>query len=158
MTPTVKQIIGTDHGYTDKIAHWMYEWWGKNEHFRYEAIRCYVEHSFQEKRLPQTFGLFLGEELIGVYMLMQEDLFVRPDLYPWLANVYITPEHRGKGYGKIMMESIRDNARKSLDYDDVFLFTNHVGLYEKYGWEFMYEMDTFMGEDGMERFYRLPLR
>ena len=63
-----------------------------------------------------------------------------------------------KGYGKIMMESIRENAARSLEYDEVYLFTGHVGLYEKFGWEFVKEIDTHMEMEGIARLYRLPLR
>ena len=154
----IRQITEASDAIIDKIAGWMFNWWGEAEGFRYEAIRCYVEHGFQKKRLPQTYGLFLEDELIGVYQFMQEDLFVRPDLYPWLANVYIDEKHRKKGYGKIMMESIRENAARSLEYDEVYLFTGHVGLYEKFGWEFVKEIDTHMEMEGIARLYRLPLR
>ncbi len=158
MEPKIRQIIEANDAITDKIAGWMFKWWGEAEGFRYEAIRCYVEHGFQKKRLPQTYGLFLDDELIGVYQFMQEDLFVRPDLYPWLANVYIDEVHRGKGYGKILMESIRENAARSLEYDEVYLFTKHIGLYEKFGWEFVKEIDTHMEMEGIARLYKLPLR
>ena len=57
-----------------------------------------------------------------------------------------------------MMESIRENAARSLEYDEVYLFTGHVGLYEKFGWEFVKEIDTHMEMEGIARLYRLPLR
>ena len=54
----IRQITEANDAIIDKIAGWMYHWWGEAEGFRYEAIRCYVEHGFQKKRLPQTYGLF----------------------------------------------------------------------------------------------------
>lgn len=57
-----------------------------------------------------------------------------------------------------MMESIRKNAAISLAYDEVYLFTKHIGLYEKFGWEFVKEIDTHMEMDGIARLYKLPLR
>ena len=42
------------------------DWWGKAENYSYEAVYSYMLHSLQEKRLPQTYGLFLDETLIGI--------------------------------------------------------------------------------------------
>jgi len=40
--------------------------------------------------------LLLEIKLFGMYQFTYEDLFVRPDIYPWLANVYIDEEYRNK--------------------------------------------------------------
>jgi len=41
-----------------------------------------MAHSLNEVRLPQTFGLFDGERLIGMYQFTLSDMFHRPDVYP----------------------------------------------------------------------------
>ena len=79
----------------DKMTGWMYTWWGKEQGFSREAVRCYIEHGMSACGLPQTYGLLDGGELIGMYQFLYCDLEVRPDIYPWLANVYIEKERRG---------------------------------------------------------------
>ncbi|MDO5110994.1 MAG: GNAT family N-acetyltransferase [Clostridia bacterium] len=136
----------------------MYDWWGAEEGYSFDAVKCYMAHSMGEERLPQTYGLFLDGKIIGMYQFTQEDLFVRPDIYPWLANVYIDKPYRKMGYGGSLLQSVKNNAAKSLSGNEVFLFTKHIGLYEKYGWQFVSEIDTFLGESSIERLYRLDLR
>lgn len=146
----------TDDSQLDKITGWMYGWWGEKEGYAYEAVHSYMVHSLNDRRLPQTYGLYLGDELIGMYQFTYEDLFARPDIYPWLANVYIEPGHRNKGYGGYMLRSVKENAAANLRESELFLFTAHEGLYEKYGWEYAGEIDAFL-EPNKQRLYRLEL-
>lgn len=102
-----------------------------------------MQHSMEDNRLPQTYGVFLDNEIIGMYQFAYDDLSVRPDIYPWLANVYIDEKYRGKGYGRRLLESVYDNAKENIDFNKLFLYTKHIGLYEKFGWNFIGEVDTF---------------
>lgn len=158
MNLEINKITSLAEDQLNMVTQWMYQWWGENEGYSYEAVKCYVQNGLQATRLPQTYGMFLDNQLIGVYQFRLDDLFVRPDLYPWLANVYLDVPYRNMGYGKRLMESIRSNAQRSLPYDEVYLFTKHTGLYEKYGWELVSEIDTHLDSGRVQRLYRLSLR
>ena len=147
----IRKITEKDH--LDRITDWMYNWWGKSEGHHYEAVYAYMSHSLQEKRLPQTFGLFLDGTLIGMYQFTMEDLFPRPDIYPWLANVYIEEPYRGCGYGRFLLNSVKETAAKA-GLEELYLFTIHDNLYEKFGWTFVQEIDTFL-EPRIRRLYHL---
>lgn len=123
-----------------------------------DAVRCFMQHSMEENRLPQTYGLFLDNKIIGMYQFTYDDLSVRPDIYPWLANVYIDEKYRGKGYGRELLESVFDNAKENINFGEIFLYTKHIGLYEKFGWAFLEEVDTFKKEQRIERLYKLDLK
>ena len=82
-----------------------------------------------------------------------EDLFSRPDIYPWLANVYIDKAYRAYGYGRVLLNSVKKTAEKA-GLKELYLFTTHEGLYEKFGWDFIQEIDTFL-EPRTQRLYRL---
>lgn len=156
MEPVIKKITELDDDELNKITEWMFDWWGKNEDYSYEAVKCYIEHGLQEHRLPQTYGMYLDDSLIGIYQFRLDDLFVRPDLYPWLANVYIDQRYRHLGYGHKLMESIKVNA-KQLNCNELYLYTKHTGLYERYGWEYVTEIDTYLPQDRIQRLYRLSI-
>ena len=145
----------TDLRDLDLITDWMYQWWGRKEHYSREAVRCCMEHSLQTERLPQTFGMYRDDALIGMYQFTGGDLFVRPDIYPWLANVYVDPRYRKEGFGKILLDSVRGSAAAS-GLRELFLFTEHRGLYEKFGWEYVEEIDTYL-EPRLQRLYRLTV-
>ncbi len=115
-----------------------------------------MKHRFQTNRLPQTYGMYLGDILIGMYQFTNGDLFVRPDIYPWLANIYIDMPYRKEGYGRYLLSTVRENAIENLHVKELYLFTMHKGLYEKFGWKFAEEIDTFL-KHRIQRLYRLDL-
>lgn len=84
-----KQLIDIDEDVLNILSTWMYNWWGKRDGYSFEKVKCFMKHSMEKDRLPQTYGLFLDDKIIGMYQFTYEDLSVRPDIYPWLANVYI---------------------------------------------------------------------
>lgn len=153
----VKQIIELDDKMLDTISTWMYNWWGKDDGDTYEEVKCFMIHSILKDRLPQTYGLFLNEEIIGMYQFSYEDLSIRPDIYPWLANVYIDEKYRNNGYCRKMMETVKTNAKNNLDFKEIYLYTKHIGLYEKFDWEFISDIDTYQKCPRIQRLYKLDL-
>jgi len=82
MMLTVRRLTAADDAWLDTITMWMYGWWGEKEGYSRDAVACCMAHSLNEVRLPQTFGLFDGERLIGMYQFTLSDMFHRPDVYP----------------------------------------------------------------------------
>lgn len=158
MSLELKQLINIDEETLNKVSTWMYNWWGKKDGYTFEKVKCFMKHSMQTDRLPQTYGLFLNNKIIGMYQFTLEDLNVRPDIYPWLANVYIDEEYRNKGYARNLLENVKENAKRTIDFDELFLYTKHIGLYEKFGWEYISEIDTYNDDSRIERLYKLDLK
>ena len=139
----------------EKICLWCHGWWGVRDGLTLEQVKYNMEHSLCcGNQLPQTFIARMDGEVVGMYQLsMSDDLQSRPDLYPWLINVYVDEKARGKGVCRAMMETVGKNAKDAgLDY--LYLYTNHVGLYEKFGWMFMDTVPTFREDSPMERVYK----
>jgi GNAT superfamily N-acetyltransferase len=140
----------------ETLTDWMFGWWGMRDGYTREAVKESMLHSLNRDRLPMTFGLFQNGTLIGSYQFTNSDLFVRPDIIPWLANVYLDPAYRGRGWGRLLLSTVKENARTYLSAPALYLFTKHEGLYEKFGWRFETEIDTHL-EPRLQRLYRLPL-
>ena len=153
-----KQLINIDEDTLNIISNWMYNWWGKNDGYSIEKVKCFMKHSMVEHRLPQTYGLFLDCKIIGMFQFAYEDLNVRPDIYPWLANVYVDENYRKQGYGRILLENVKKVAQENIDFEEIFLYTKHMGLYEKFGWTYLYDIDTYNENQRIERLYKLKLR
>ncbi|MCI9434487.1 MAG: GNAT family N-acetyltransferase [Bacilli bacterium] len=154
----VKQLINVDINILNTITTWMYNWWGKDEGYSFDGIKCFMKHSMQENKLPQTYGLFLDNKIIGMYQFTLEDLDVRTDIYPWLANVYIDENYRKQGYGKILLESVMRNVKNIRNFKEIYLFTKHINLFEKFGFEFVELIDTYSDFDRIQRLYKLRIR
>lgn len=153
----IRQLVQPDEMTVNTLTGWMYHWWGQPEGYSWDAVRQYIRNSCQAERLPRTYGLFVAGQLVGMYQIRLDDLFVRPDLYPWLANVYLSPEVRGRGYGRILLENAATTAWELHGFDALYLYTTHQGLYEKFGWQLMGEIDTYLEDARIQRLYRLIL-
>lgn len=153
----IKKILELDDKNFETIIEWMYKWWGEKDNYSKEELRCWLKNSFQSNRLPITYGLFENDKIIGMYQFVNDDMFIRPDIYPWLANVYIEENSRNKGYSKILLESIKENFPKNLNYKEIYLYTKYNGLYEKYNWKYVGEIDTFKTQDRIQRLYKFDL-
>lgn len=101
--------------------------------------------------------LLLEIKLFGMYQFTYEDLFVRPDIYPWLANVYVDEQYRGNGICRKMLESVKENAKQNTEFNELWLYTRHIDLYDKFGWEYVCNIDTCIEEQRSQRLYKLEL-
>lgn len=153
-----KQITELDEQNLDIMTNWMYNWWGKEEGYTFESIKCYLKHSFQKDRLPKTYGVFYDVILVGMFQFTYSDLEIRPDIYPWLANLYVDEKYRNKGIARVMLEKVNKIARTSLNFNELYLFTKHIALYEKFGWTYISELDTYTKNPRIQRLYRLKLK
>lgn len=152
------RLENSNNSIFDKICDWNYNWWGKRDHNSAEEVRCYMEHCLCKDRIPQTFVALIKNEPVGMYQFtMSEDLNSRPDIYPWLVNVFVDEPYRGQGICRELMSTVYENA-KNLNLSELYLYTKHIGLYEKFGWEFIEEVKTFREESPIERLYRLEIK
>ena len=142
----------------EAVYDWNYRWWGKRDGISPQEVRCTLIHSVNRgDRLPQTFVAVEAGQALGMYQLsMIDDLYSRPDLYPWLIDVYVDEPFRGRGVCAALLQTVPQNAR-AAGLTELYLYTTHMGLYERFGWTFLEEVDTFRDESPRERLYRLSL-
>lgn len=142
----------------NKICEWNYNWWGIKNGNSIEEVECYLEHSLCENRLPQTYVAMIDNEPVGMYQItMSDDLVSRPDIYPWLVNVYVDEKYREKKLCRKLMNTVKENAKK-VNLTELYLYTKHIGLYEKFDWEFVEEVNNFKSDSPIERLYRLDIQ
>ena len=73
-----------------------------------------------------------------------------------LLNFICWWKRRGNGICRKLMNTVKENA-KSISLNELYLYTKHVGLYEKFGWKFIEEVNTFKDGSSMERLYKLDI-
>ena len=71
---------------------------------------------------------------MGLACLVKHDVDSRLDLSPWLANVIVSPQHRGQGIGTELSQAASTEAGR-LGYERLFLVTfDKVEFYGRLGW------------------------
>ena len=127
-------------------------WISKIEGCDWDAGK-YLAHLLQNDKLDGLVGegsrvlmLTDGDELVSFCTLAKYDDVQPTELTPWSGWIYTFPAYRGKRFAGRLLEYAEDLARDD-GADALYISTNHNGLYEKYGYEFLkYEKDV-EGED-----------
>ena len=85
-----------------------------------------------------------GDELISYCTYARWDDIQPTELTPWVGFIYTFPEHRGHRHAGLLFQEIERLARED-QVPEVYISTNHVGLYEKYGCDFLTMMKDMDG-------------
>ena len=133
--------IRDNHEYLDRAVNYFASKWGIPREIYYDSIF----HSLTTKSpLPRWYLMLKDDQIIGIYGLITNDFNSRGDLWPWLAALYVEPSERGNAFGaKLLAHGVKEGEK--LGFPTVYLFTDHIGYYEKYGWQ--YKCDAY-GVDG----------
>lgn len=114
----------------EKVKEYCKENWEK-------VYGCFAEcadKSAAAEILPQTWVALVGNRIAGFYQLSEREYITRKDEFtPFITSLFVDPTMRGGlGMGKTLLDHARYEAAK-LGFDKVYLTTDHIGYYEKYG-------------------------
>lgn len=135
--PTIKEVA----------AEWFHNKWGIPTEAYLECMDAYL--------LKETeYGWYLcldGNQIIGGMGVIENDFHDRKDLAPNVCAVFTEDKYRCQGIaGKLLNMVLDDMKEKGIS--PIYLITDHIGFYEKYGWEFLC-MVQGDGEPDMARMY-----
>jgi ribosomal protein S18 acetylase RimI-like enzyme len=75
---------------------------------------------------------FVSGRVYGWEGLIKKEEILSEELSPWITPLLVHPDERGNNYGKMLLEYARRDASR-IGFKIVYLTTNHIGYYEKYG-------------------------
>lgn len=84
----------------------------------------------------KLFIIAEGDRLVSFATLTHKDCIDDDSLFPWIGFVFTSPEYRGHRYSGKIINFICEEAKKQ-GFVKVYLATDHIGLYEKYGFSYM---------------------
>ena len=93
------------------------------------------------------------DDIVGFCVFKIENLKKYPEIFPWLSDVMIFENYRGRGYGKILLQ-YGEKILKEFGYDTIYVWTDQApDFYKKLG--FIYKQEIEKNEGGFgQLFYK----
>ncbi len=131
----------------EEAASWFHHKWGVP---REAYLACMNACLTRQTDYGWYLCLYKGR-IVGGLGVIENDFHNRKDLTPNVCAVYTEEDHRRRGIaGRLLTMAVDDLKAKAIS--PVYLVTDHVGFYERYGWEFLC-MVQGDGEPEMTRMY-----
>ena len=115
----------------EKAAAWFHSKWGVPEEAYLACMADYLSGASE-------YGWYLcadGDDIVGGLGVIENDFHERKDLTPNVCAVYVEEDCRCQGVAGFLLNYVcRDMA--DMGYETLYLLTDHIGFYERYGWEF----------------------
>ena len=128
-------------------AEWFHNKWGIPTEAYLECMEAYLHDETE-------YGWYLcldGNQIVGGMGVIENDFHDRKDLVPNVCAVFTDEKYRNQGIAGNLLNMVVDDM-KSKGISPIYLVTDHIGFYEKYGWEFLC-MVQGDGEPNMSRMY-----
>ena len=127
--------LADHHNFLPTLARWHHREWaylrpGDSVEARLARLRANCGY----REIPTVVVSFIGDRLLGSAMLVAHDMDTRMELSPWLAGVFVAPNHRRHGVGTALVQRILAEAA-ALGVRRLYLYTpNTEGFYSRLGW------------------------
>ena len=131
--------------YLNRAVEYFSSKWSVGE----SVYRDCIFHSLTtDSPLPRWYLLLHGNgEIVGSFGLIANDFNSRQDLWPWIAALYVEESERGQSLGgKMLAHGVLESKR--LGFSKLYLTTDHIGYYEKYGFTYVGQCYSHSGEPG----------
>lgn len=126
---------------------WFHEKWG----IPIEAYRASMEASIKGDPIQEWFFILNDGKIIAGMGVIENDFHERKDLAPNIVAVYVEEKYRRHGLAGKLLNYVVDDCKKR-EITPMYLVTDHIGFYERYGWEFL-TLVRCDGEDKLSRIY-----
>ena len=109
--------------YAPQLAAWFHGEWSYLYPARTLAeVEASIRERAEKNRLPLAMLALENKQLLGTVCLKTHDMDTRTELSPWLAGLFVAPDHRRRGIGAQLVRAI-ENQALSLGIDNLYLYT-----------------------------------
>lgn len=99
-----------------------------------------------KKKSPTIIVAIENGEVLGSAAILENDMRTRPELSPWLGDVYVKEEHRHKGIGRTLVGYVERLAGE-MGVLTLYLYTfDRLRFYRLLGWKVL-EKTKYQGFD-----------
>ncbi len=115
----------------EAAAQWFHGKWGVPTEAYLACMESYLNKETE-------YGRYLcldKDRIVGGLGVIENDFHDRKDLSPNVCAVYTEEAFRGQGIaGHLLGMAVEDLKAKGIS--PLYLVTDHIGFYERYGWKF----------------------
>lgn len=126
-----------------------FSWLDVKEH----TVRVIKNWEFEEWETP--FVAMVNCQIIGMVTIMKSDYYPLPEIFPWISTLFVSEEYRGNRISEKLIDFANHYA-KTIGFDKTYIPTQHIGLYEKYGYRYVQDIVNY--GNGIDRLYVKELR
>ena len=128
------------------------------ENFSWEEVKEHLSENLRNWVFTEWEAPFVAKvngEIAGMASIMKTDYYPLPELYPWVSSIFVTEEYRGQRISGMLIDFANAYAKK-IGFDRTYIPSEHVGLYEKYGYRYLKDIVNYGG--GTDRLYVKELK
>lgn len=131
-----------------QAAQWFHAKWGiPLKEYRESMDACLKKQT----AVPQWYVAMENNMIIGGLGVIENDFHDRKDLTPNVCAVFVEKNKRKNGIAGALLNYVCADMKK-MGIDTLYLITDHISFYERYGWRFLC-MVQGEGETEMTRMY-----
>ena len=135
----------------DSLLHFVenFSWQDVKEH----TVKVIENWEFTDWETP--FAVLVNEQIIGMATIMKSDYYPLPKIFPWISTVFVSEEYRGNRISEKLIDFVNQYA-KNIGFDKTYIPTEYIGLYEKYGYQYVKDIVNY--RNGVDRLYVKELK
>ncbi len=92
-----------------------------------------------------VFAVVSEDKVIGFCTFLKTDYYPENRYSPWISSIFVDESYRGNRISEKMIETVISYA-KEQGFSKVFIPSDMIGFYEKYGFIKIDEMQNFSGD------------
>lgn len=108
--------------------------WGEAEGFTLDELDRDMARNMLCEAIPFTLVAHEGEAFLGTVSVIDDDLPLRPAIWPWLASLWVEPEARARGIGARLIAAALSRAAPHASDLHLHAVPDVAGFYESRGW------------------------
>jgi len=91
------------------------------------------------------FAALSGDKIIGYCTFLKTDYYPENRYSPWISSIFVDEKYRGNRVSQKMIEVVIEYA-KSQSFGRVYIPSDMIGFYEKYGFSKIDELVNYDGD------------
>lgn len=128
------------------------------ENFSWEEVKehtLWMLKNWNYSDWETMFAAMIDGQIVGMASIMKTDYYPLPEIYPWVSSVFVSEDYRGQRISGRLID-FANNYAKECGFDRTYIPSEHIGLYEKYGYHYLKDITNYGG--GVDRLYVKELR